>query len=188
MHRTHNCGELNIENVGNKVILAGWVQKSRDLGGMTFIDLRDRYGITQITFNMDKQPALCNQAREFGREYVVQVTGVVVERSNKNSKMVTGEIEIKADKLKLFNASITPPFTIEDESDGGDELRMKFRYLDLRRNPVKEKILLRHRMAQEARKYLDNLDFIEIETPVLIKQLRLRRVKKNLLQSMRGNP
>ncbi len=169
MYRTNNCGELNISNVGSKVTLAGWVLRSRDLGGMTFIDLRDRYGITQVTFNMDEEAALCQKAMELGREFVIRVSGTVVERSSKNPKMPTGDIEIKASELDILNPSLVPPFTIEDSTDGGDDIRMKYRYLDLRRNPVKEKIMLRHRMAQETRKYLDGNGFIEVETPVLIK-------------------
>ena len=169
MYRTHTCGELNINNKGITVTLAGWVQKSRDLGGMTFIDLRDRYGITQLAFNMEKNAQLCLEARKLGREYVIQVSGVVIERESKNAKMETGEIEIFVDQLTILNISETPPFTIEDESDGGDELRMKYRYLDLRRNPLKKNLMLRHKMAQETRKFLDAQQFIEIETPVLIK-------------------
>lgn len=169
MLRTHTCGELTIQNAGTEVTLSGWVQKSRDLGGMTFIDLRDRYGITQLVFNMETGPALCEQARKLGREFVIRVTGKVTERSNKNPKMPTGEIEIIIDKLEVLNSSATPPFTIEDNSDGGDELRMKYRYLDLRRNPLKQNLALRHRMAMETRKYLDSLNFFEIETPFLIK-------------------
>lgn len=169
MHRTHTCGELNISNIGGKVKLSGWVQKSRDLGGMTFIDLRDRYGKTQLVFNMDSEPALCEAARKLGREYVISVEGIVTERSNKNPKMPTGDIEITVSNLEILNGSVLPPFTIEDETDGGDELRMKYRYLDLRREPVKQNLIHRHRVAQEVRKYLDSKDFIEVETPVLIK-------------------
>ena len=169
MHRTHTCGELNINNIGSTVTLSGWVQKSRDLGGLTFVDLRDRYGITQLIFNLETDAGLCSRARELGREYVIQVIGRVAERSNKNLKMATGEIEIIVEKLTILNPSITPPFTIEDDTDGGDDLRMKYRYLDLRRAPVMNSILLRHRMAQETRKYLDQKGFVEIETPVLIK-------------------
>jgi aspartyl-tRNA synthetase len=169
MYRTNTCGELTIKNAGKKVTLAGWVQRSRDLGGMTFIDLRDRYGITQLAFNMDKNSSLCLEARKLGREYVIQATGLVTERESKNSKMLTGDIEILVESFKILNAAETPPFTIEDESDGGDELRMKYRYLDLRRNPLKQNLILRHRMAQETRKYLDSQNFIEVETPVLIK-------------------
>lgn len=169
MYRTHTCGELNMSHVEENVVLCGWVQKSRDLGGMTFIDLRDRYGITQLVFDMETNPPLCQQARKTGREYVVQAKGKVRERSNKNKKITTGEIEIEVLELNILNKSEIPPFTIEDETDGGEELRMKYRYLDLRRNPVKNNILLRHKMAQEVRKYLDSRQFIEIETPVLIK-------------------
>jgi aspartyl-tRNA synthetase len=145
------------------------VQKSRDLGGMTFVDMRDRYGITQLTFNSDDDAELRAQARELGREFVIRVTGKVIERSSKNLKMNTGEVEIKVAKLELLNAAKLPPFLIEDETDGGDDLRLKYRYLDLRRNPVRNNLVLRHKMAQEVRKYLDGLDFIEVETPVLIK-------------------
>jgi aspartyl-tRNA synthetase len=145
------------------------VQKSRDLGGMTFIDMRDRYGITQLTFNSDDNAELRAQARELGREFVIRVSGKVIERSNKNLKISTGEVEIKVSKLELLNAAKLPPFLIEDETDGGDDLRLKYRYLDLRRNPVRNNLVLRHKMAQEVRKYLDGLDFIEVETPVLIK-------------------
>jgi aspartyl-tRNA synthetase len=169
MYRTHTCGELNLSNAGTEVTLAGWVQKSRDLGGMTFVDLRDRYGITQLVFNMDINADLCKQARKLGREFVIQIKGVAQERSNKNLKMPTGEIEIHVNELTVLNESVTPPFTIEDESDGGDELRMKSRYLDLRRGPLQKNLMLRHRMAKEVRNYLDSLGFIEVETPVLIK-------------------
>lgn len=169
MHRTHNCGKLRMIDIGKQVTLCGWVQKSRDLGGLTFIDLRDRYGITQLIFSMETNPELCTEARKLGREFVIQVSGLVSERSNKNSKMPTGDVEILVETLKVLNPSLTPPFTIEDQTDGGEDLRMKYRYLDLRRAPVMHSILLRHRMAQEARKYLDQEGFIEIETPVLIK-------------------
>lgn len=169
MYRTHNCGELTIKNAGQAVTLCGWVQHSRDLGGMTFIDLRDRYGITQLTFNLEQNKDLCYNARALGREYVIQATGKVVERENKNPKLPTGEIEVIVESYEVLNPAEIPPFTIEDVSDGGDELRMKYRYLDLRRNPLKQNLMLRHRMAQETRKYLDSQNFIEIETPVLIK-------------------
>ncbi|MCL2416703.1 MAG: aspartate--tRNA ligase [Bacteroidales bacterium] len=169
MLRTHTCGELNINNVGQTVTLCGWVQRSRDLGGMTFIDLRDRYGITQLAFNMETNAELCEKARKLGREYVLQITGKVAERSNKNTKIPTGDIEIFVEKIEILNESKTPPFTIEDQSDGGDELRMKYRYLDLRRTPVYNNILLRHKMAIETRNYLNSLNFIEVETPFLIK-------------------
>ncbi|HAQ64867.1 MAG TPA: aspartate--tRNA ligase [Bacteroidales bacterium] len=169
MYRTHTCGELTINHVNQIVNLSGWVQRSRDLGGMTFLDLRDRYGITQVIFNMDTQADLCNQARKLGREFVVSVTGLVAERSNKNPKMPTGDIEVIAQKLTVLNESALPPFTIEDQSDGGDELRMKFRYLDLRRNPLKNNLQLRHNLAILTRNYLNDLGFLEIETPYLIK-------------------
>lgn len=169
MYRTHTCGELSNNNVGEVVTLSGWIQKSRDLGGMTFIDLRDRYGKTQLVFNMETRPELCEKARKLGREFVIQVRGKVMERSNKNPNMLTGDIEIDVSELNILNPSETPPFTIEDKSDGGDELRMKYRYLDLRREPVKKSIIHRHKMAQEVRRYLDGEGFIEVETPVLIK-------------------
>ena len=169
MLRTHTCGELSIQDLEKEVILTGWVQKSRDLGGMTFIDVRDRYGITQLAFNSDDNAQLRIQARALGREYVIKVTGKVIERSSKNVKMATGDIEIKVSTLELLNTAKLPPFLIEDETDGGDDLRMKYRYLDLRRNPVRNNLVLRHKIAQEVRKYLDALDFIEVETPVLIK-------------------
>lgn len=169
MHRTHTCGELTLADLGKEVVLSGWVHKSRDLGGMTFIDVRDRYGITQLTFNSEDNDALRASAREIGREYVIKVTGNVIERSNKNPKIPTGEVEIKVSSLEILNPAKLPPFLIEDETDGGDELRMKYRYLDLRRNPVRNNLVLRHKMAQEVRKYLDELNFIEVETPVLIK-------------------
>ncbi len=169
MLRTHTCGELNLKSAGQTVTLCGWVQRTRDMGGMTFIDLRDRYGITQLVFNMERNTALCGEARQLGREFVIQISGKVAERSNKNLKIPTGEIEIIVDELKILNAAKTPPFTIEENTDGGEDLRMKYRYLDIRRQPVKENILLRHQLAQETRKYLDSTGFIEIETPVLIK-------------------
>lgn len=169
MYRTHTCGELNSSYIGINVILSGWVQKSRDLGGMTFIDLRDRYGITQLVFNMETNRTLCMKARKIGREFVIQVKGEVRERSNKNLKISTGEIEIIVNDLNILNPSEVPPFTIEENTDGGEVMRMKYRYLDLRRTSVKNNILLRHKFAQEARKYLDSNGFIEIETPVLIK-------------------
>lgn len=169
MLRTNTCGELSINHLGHTVELCGWVQKSRDLGGMTFTDLRDRYGITQLVFNMDDNADLCIQARSLGREFVIRIKGTVVERSNKNLKISTGEIEIKVSHMEVLNASKIPPFLIDDETDGGDDLRMKYRYLDLRRNPVRNNLVLRHRMAQSVRRYLDALNFIEVETPVLIK-------------------
>jgi len=169
MLRTVTCGALNLNNLGESVTLCGWVQKSRDLGGMTFIDIRDRHGITQLVFNMDDNRELCEAARSLGREFVIKAIGTVVERSNKNPKMATGDVEIKISALEILNAAKLPPFMIDDETDGGDELRMKYRYLDLRRNPVRNNLVLRHKMAQSVRRYLDALDFIEVETPVLIK-------------------
>jgi aspartyl-tRNA synthetase len=169
MFRTHTCGELNINYVSKTVTLCGWVQRSRNLGGMTFIDLRDRYGITQLAFNIDSNKELCEQARKLGREFVLQVTGNVVERESKNTKIPTGEIEIAVKEISILNEALVPPFTIETETDGGDELRMKYRYLDIRRDPVKNALEHRHRMAAEVRKYMDAQQFIEVETPVLIK-------------------
>ncbi len=169
MYRTNTCGELRLSDAGNRVTLAGWVQRSRKMGGMTFIDLRDRYGITQVVFNNEKDAALHDEADRLGREFVVQVTGTVAERSSKNAKLPTGDIEIIADSLKVLNVSDVPPFTIEDDTDGGDDLRMKYRYLDLRRGAVRRNLELRHRMAFEIRRYLDSKGFLEVETPVLIK-------------------
>lgn len=169
MYRTHTCGELRIENVGQKVTLAGWVQRSRKLGGMTFIDLRDRYGITQLVLEADADAALVETATSLGREYVIQATGEVVERQSRNARMDTGDIEIKLEAINVLNKSVTPPFTIEDESDGGEDLRAKYRYLDLRRNPLQKALALRHKLAHEVRNYLDGQGFMEIETPYLIK-------------------
>ncbi len=169
MYRTHTCGELNIANVGSTVTLAGWVQKGRDLGGMTFVDIRDRYGITQLAFNEEWSTEELEKARKLGREYVIQVEGEVIERASKNPKMPTGDVEIKVSKLTVLNESETPPFTIEDESDGGEELRMKYRYLDIRRQPVREKLLLRNRVNLEVRNYLSERGFADVETPFLIK-------------------
>ncbi|QQL48919.1 aspartate--tRNA ligase [Mucilaginibacter ginkgonis] len=169
MLRTHTCGQLNIDNLGETVSLTGWVQKSRDLGGTTFIDIRDRYGLTQLVFNEETDSAVREQGRNLGREFVIQVTGKVLERFNKNPKMETGDIEIAVESLEILNAAKIPPFLIEDETDGGEELRAKYRYLDLRRNPIRNNLVLRHKMAQEVRRYLSDLDFIEVETPVLIK-------------------
>ncbi|HLN53552.1 MAG TPA: aspartate--tRNA ligase [Lentimicrobium sp.] len=169
MLRTHTCGELSLANVNQSVTLCGWVQRSRDLGGMTFIDLRDRYGITQLVFNMELNAPLCEEARKLGREFVIAATGTVAERSNKNPKMSTGDIEIIVTSFEVLNASKTPPFTIEENTDGGDELRMKYRYLDLRRQSVRENLFLRHRMAIETRNYMNEHGFIEVETPVMIK-------------------
>ncbi len=167
--RTHTCGELTLKDLGQQVVLCGWVQRSRDLGGMTFIDLRDRYGITQLAFNMETHKEQCIKARQVGREFVIRTIGKVTERSNKNTKLPTGEIEIVVDTLEILNTALTPPFTIEDHTDGGDELRMKYRYLDIRRNPVREALQLRHKLAMETRSYLDKQKFLEVETPVLIK-------------------
>ena len=169
MYRTNTCGALRNEHVGTNVTLSGWVQRSRDLGGMTFVDLRDRYGITQLVFNMETDAKLCERARKLGREFVIQIEGTVIERSSKNKNMPTGDIEIEVTKLIVLNDAKTPPFTIEDETDGGDELRMQYRYLDLRRNPVQEKLRLRNKVSLETRKYLDGQDFMDVETPVLIK-------------------
>ena len=169
MLRTTTCGALTLQNLGENVTLCGWMQNSRDLGGMTFIDIRDRYGITQLVFNMNDNADLCEGARKLGREFVIQVSGTVVERSNKNLEIPTGEVEIKVTALEILNSAKLPPFLIEDKTDGGDDLRMKYRYLDLRRNPIRNNMILRHRMAQSVRRYLDALDFIEVETPVLIK-------------------
>ena len=169
MYRTHNCGELRMEHIGQTITLSGWLQASRDFGGMTFIDLRDRYGITQLVFNMEDDEALCNQARKLGREYVLKVSGLVRERTNKNPNRPTGNIEIEIKTLEVLNAAKTPPFTIEEDTDGGEDLRMKYRYLDLRRKKVQDNIIFRSELAIETRKYLANKDFIEVETPVLIK-------------------
>ena len=169
MYRTHNCGELRITHVGQKVTLSGWVQAIRDLGAMKFVTIRDRYGITQLVFDENTPGQIKKEADELGREYVIKITGLVLERSSKNPKMPTGEIEISVNNLEVLNKSEIPPFTIEDETDGGDDLRMKYRYLDLRRNPVRKNLELRHRMGQEIRKYLDGQQFMEIETPYLIK-------------------
>jgi aspartyl-tRNA synthetase len=156
MYRTHTCGELRVSHVGEKVTLSGWIQRTRNLGGMTFIDLRDRYGITQLAFNEAWDKGLLEEARRLGREFVIQAAGEVIERSSKNPNMPTGDIEIKTTSLDVLNASITPPFTIEDETDGGEELRMKYRYLDIRRNPVKENMLLRNRVNLAVRQYLSS--------------------------------
>ena len=169
MYRTHNNGELRIKNIDQKVKLCGWIQKSRDLGGMTFVDLRDRYGITQLAFNEELNKSLSEKARNLNREWVVEIEGIVRERSNKNHKINTGEIEIEAEKLTILNKSKTPPFTIEDETDGGEELRMKFRFLDLRRRPLQNNLALRSEMSIEIRNFFHQNSFLEIETPYLIK-------------------
>ena len=168
MYRSHTCGELRIDHVGQSVTLAGWVQKVRNLGAMTFIDLRDRYGLTQIVVEENSPAATREAAAELGREFVLQVTGTVIERSSKNPKMPTGEIEVAATEIKILNKAQTPPFTIEENSDGGDDLRMKYRYLDLRRPPLQRNMELRHRMAHAIRTFLDGEGFLEIETPYLV--------------------
>jgi aspartyl-tRNA synthetase len=169
MYRSHTCGELRPSNIGEEVTLSGWVQRSKDMGGLTFVNLRDRYGITQLNFNAEENADLTAQANKLGREFVIQVKGEVIERSSKNMKIPTGEIEIKVSELRILNASKTPPFTIEDDTDGGEELRAQYRYLDLRRNPVQAKLRLRNKVALETRKYLDSIDFVDVETPMLIK-------------------
>ncbi|MGB0368003.1 MAG: aspartate--tRNA ligase [Flavobacteriales bacterium] len=169
MHRSHTCGELRAEHIGSEVTLSGWVQRGRDLGGMTFIDLRDRYGITQIAFNMEVNEELCLKARSLGREFVVKITGKVAERESKNSKMSTGDVEIIAGSLEVLNAAKTPPFTIENDTDGGEEIRMKYRYLDLRRQKMRSNMEMRHRLSIETRKFMDEQGFLEVETPYLIK-------------------
>ena len=169
MFRSHTCGELRLANLGENVTLAGWVQRTRKMGGMTFVDLRDRYGLTQLVFNNEVNAELCERANHLGREYVLQVRDTVAERSAKNNKVATGDIEIIVNEMTVLNVSATPPFTIEDETDGGDDIRMQYRYLDLRRNSVRANLELRHKMAFEVRRYLDAEGFIEVETPVLIK-------------------
>ncbi|MBQ9891967.1 MAG: aspartate--tRNA ligase [Bacteroidales bacterium] len=169
MYRTHTCGELRIGNAGQRVTLAGWVQKSRKLGGMTFIDLRDRYGITQLVVEADADADLVEKATSLGREFVIQATGEVIERQSKNPRMATGDIEIRLEEINILNKAATPPFTIETDTDGGEDLRAKYRYLDLRREPLRKALELRHRMAHEVRNYLDSKGFMEIETPYLIK-------------------
>ena len=169
MYRSNNCGELRISDIGKKVTLCGWVQISRDFGGMTFVDLRDRYGITQVVFSSEENEVLSEKARKLGREFVIQIEGVVRERSSKNPNRATGDVEVEAKNLTILNASKVPPFTIEDQSDGGEDLRMKYRYLDIRRNPVKESLIFRSKLANGTRKYLAAQGFIEVETPVLIK-------------------
>ena len=169
MYRSHTCGELRIEHVGQTVTLSGWVAKRRDFGSLSFIDLRDRYGITQLSFNEEYNKDLLEQARSLGREFVIQAIGKVTERSNKNTKIPTGEVEIIVEQLNILNISLTPPFTIEEDTDGGDDIRMQYRYLDLRRDNVRQNLVLRHQVAKAVRKYLDEKEFIEVETPVLIK-------------------
>lgn len=170
MYRTHNCGQLNASNINTEVTLAGWVQKSRDKGFMNWVDLRDRYGITQLVFDESRtEKSVFEKAKTLGREFVIQVKGTVIEREAKNKNIPTGEIEILVTELNILNSALTPPFTIEDETDGGEDIRMKYRYLDIRRNPVKNSLLFRHKVAMEVRKYLSDLDFCEVETPYLIK-------------------
>ena len=169
MHRTHTCGELRIAHVGEEVTVSGWVQRRRDFGAMTFIDLRDRYGITQLSFNEELDQGLNTEARSLGREFVIKIKGAVIERSNKNTHIPTGDIEIQVREFEVLNAALTPPFTIEDETDGGEEIRLKYRYLDLRRNPIQDKIVLRSKLNKAVRDYLNDADFIDVETPVLIK-------------------
>jgi aspartyl-tRNA synthetase len=168
MFRTHTCGELRLTNVGQQTTLSGWVQRTRKMGGMTFVDIRDRYGVTQLVFNQDVNAELCDQANKLGREFVIQVSGEVAERSNKNANIETGDVEILVSELNILNESKTPPFTIEDNTDGGDDIRMKYRYLDLRRNTVRHNLELRHRITFEIRRYLDQMNFLEVETPILI--------------------
>ena len=169
MYRSHTCGELRSANINQTVTLAGWVQKVRNLGAMAFIDLRDRYGITQIVVEEGSNSETKEAAARLGREFVIQVTGRVIERSSKNPKMATGDIEVVAEQITILTEAVTPPFTIEENSDGGDDLRMKYRYLDLRRPPLQRNMILRHKMAQEIRRFLDSEGFLEIETPYLIK-------------------
>lgn len=168
MYRTKNCGELRLSNAGETVTLSGWVHRSRKMGGMTFVDIRDRYGVTQLVFNQEINTELCEKANKLGREFVIQITGTVAERSSKNQHIGTGEIEILVNQLNILNEALTPPFTIEDNTDGGDDIRMKYRYLDLRRNNVRGNLILRHKMAFEVRRFLDQEGFLEVETPILI--------------------
>jgi len=168
MYRSKTCGELRNANIGEIVILAGWVQRTRKMGGMTFVDIRDRYGVTQLVFNQDSDAGLCDKANKLGREFVIKITGLVAERSNKNANLETGDIEILVSELIVLNESLTPPFTIDDATDGGDDIRMKYRYLDLRRNSVRANLMLRHQIAFETRRFLDQQDFLEVETPILI--------------------
>ena len=170
MYRSHNNGELNATHINAAVTLAGWVQKSRDKGFMIWVDLRDRYGITQLIFDEQRtDKSVFEKAKSLGREFVIQVKGTVIERESKNANMTTGDVEILVSELIILNTALTPPFTIEDETDGGEDIRMKYRYLDIRRNPVKNSLLFRHKVAMEVRKYLSDLDFCEVETPYLIK-------------------
>ena len=168
MYRSKTCGELRSTNIGEIVTLAGWVQRTRKMGGMTFVDVRDRYGVTQLVFNQDTNTELCDKANKLGREFVIRLTGTVAERSNKNAGLDTGDIEIIVSDLTVLNESLTPPFTIEENTDGGDDIRMKYRYLDLRRSTVRFNLMLRHQIAFETRRFLDMQDFLEVETPILI--------------------
>ena len=169
MYRTHTCGELRSSDIGREVTLAGWVQRIRKMGSLSFIDLRDRYGITQLVADENDSAEVNGLVSKLGREFVIQAKGVVVERQSKNGKIPTGEIEIKLSHINILNSAVTPPFTIEDNTDGGEDLRAQYRYLDLRRNPLRRALELRHRMAQEVRNYLSDIGFLEIETPCLIK-------------------
>ncbi len=170
MYRSHNCGELRASHINNEVTLSGWVQKTRDKGFMVGVDLRDRYGITQLVFDDERTPkAIMEKATKLGREFVIQITGTVIERASKNDNIPTGDIEILVSKMDILNESLLPPFTIEDKTDGGEDIRMKYRYLDIRRNPVKNSLIFRHKVAQEVRNYLSKEGFIEVETPYLIK-------------------
>ena len=170
MYRSHSCGELRAAHINTEVTLAGWVQKSRDKGFMVWVDVRDRYGITQLIFDEARTPIeMIEKAKSLGREFVIQVTGTVIERESKNTKMATGDVEVLVSKLEILNNALTPPFTIEDQTDGGEDIRMKYRYLDIRRNPVKDSLIFRHKVSMEVRKYLSDQEFIEVETPYLIK-------------------
>ena len=170
MYRSHTCGELRSQDINKEVTLSGWVQKSRDKGFMIWVDLRDRYGITQLIFDAERTPSeVMEQAKSLGREFVIQVTGTVIERESKNTNIPTGDIELLVSDLKILNASQLPPFTIEDETDGGEDIRMKYRYLDIRRNPVKDSLIFRSQVTMEVRNFLANEGFIEVETPYLIK-------------------
>ena len=189
MLRTHNCGELRLKDVDKQVTLSGWVQRIRDKGGMMWIDLRDRYGLTQLIFKEGSTPEeLLQKARTTGREYVIQASGKVDERFSKNPKIPTGEIEVLVEDLNILNPSKVPPFIVENETDGGEELRMKYRYLDLRRTPMRQNIELRHRLMQETRLYLDQLNFIEIETPILIKSTPEGCRRRRYRRRRRGSP
>ena len=172
MYRSHSCGELRAAHINTEVTLSGWVQKSRDKGFMVWVDLRDRYGITQLIFDEERtSKEMIEKAKSLGREFVIQVTGTVIERESKNTRISTGNIEVLVASLKILNEALTPPFTIEDKTDGGEDIRMKYRYLDIRRNPVKDSLIFRHKVSMEVRKYLSDQEFIEVETPYLIKSI-----------------